>query len=311
MDNTPRGRLGEHATRPRPNNPDMLWVDAICQQALSALMMARLFELVGDEEAAREWRERHAEKSAVINELYWNEEDGFFYDIDRTTHEPYKVRTIASFWALTAECTSRERAARLAALIDDPAEFGGKFPLVSLSRSDADFVANGKYWRGSVWLPTAYAALKGLAAYGFYETARRAAGKLLAQMYATYTDVVPHTIWECYSPTEPRPGVDPYDGDERVRGDFCGWSALGPISIYVEFVLGFHTINAFEGLVRWAKPEGGGKLGIKKLCFGEVVTDIVAEGGRCAVISNAPYTLEINGVRYEIAKGENEIELEA
>lgn len=311
MDNTPRGRCGEHATRPRPNNPNMLWIDAICQQALSALMMARLFELVGDGEAAREWRRRHAEKSAIINELYWCEDDGFFYDIDRTTHEPYKVRTIASFWALTAECAPRERAERLAALIDDPAEFGGDFPLVSLSRSDADFAENGKYWRGSVWLPTAYATLKGLATYGLYETARRAAEKLLAQMYATYTDVLPHTIWECYSPTEPKPGVDPYDGDERVRGDFCGWSALGPISIYIEFVLGFHTINAFERLVRWAKPESREKLGIKRLCFGDVTTDIVAEGERCTVSSNAPYTLEIDGVRYAIEKGENVLTLQA
>lgn len=43
MDNTPRGRTGEHAFEERPNNPDMLWLDALCQQALSAKMIARLF----------------------------------------------------------------------------------------------------------------------------------------------------------------------------------------------------------------------------------------------------------------------------
>ena len=36
MDNTPRGRKGEKSKKERPNNPEMLWIDAICQQAFSA-----------------------------------------------------------------------------------------------------------------------------------------------------------------------------------------------------------------------------------------------------------------------------------
>jgi hypothetical protein len=49
MDNTPRGRLSERTKRTRPNNPHMLWVDAICQQALSAKMIANLFGILKDE----------------------------------------------------------------------------------------------------------------------------------------------------------------------------------------------------------------------------------------------------------------------
>ena len=95
---------------------------------------------------------------------------------------------------------------------------------------------------------------------------------------------------------------------ESVRKDFCGWSALGPISIYIEFVLGFHSINAFKNIVEWQKPKVfKGKIGIKNLRFGKVITDIVAEGNICTVNSNLPYILKIDGKSYDIFKGNNNI----
>ena len=120
-------------------------------------------------------------------------------------------------------------------------------------------------------------------------------------MYRTYTDYTPHTIWECYNPEEYKPATTEELGDSIVRKDFCGWSALGPISVYIEFVLGFHTVDAFEKTVKWAKPNGiKGKIGIKNLKFGNIVTDIEADGENCTVISNNAYTLERNGKNYKI-----------
>lgn len=309
MDNTPRGRTEEHALAERPNNPDMLWIDAICQQALSANMIAKLYDIIGDQEAKNEWHKKYEEKKKIINDLYWDEKDKFYYDIDCNTHEFYKVMSIASYWTLTSETAEKDRAKEMVKQISNPETFGGFVPLVTLARNDADYSPTGKYWRGGMWLPTAYAALKGVAAYGFYKDAHDAASKLLEHMYRTYRDYTPHSIWECYSPEEYAPSKYPNNKD-TVRKDFCGWSALGPISIYIEFVLGFHTINAFEKTVKWSKPTDlKGKIGIKNLHFGDVVTDIVAEGDSCTVTSNESYTLEIDGKKYEIAKGENKISL--
>jgi len=129
-------------------------------------------------------------------------------------------------------------------------------------------------------------------------------------MYKTYTDFEPHTIWECYSPEEYKPATNETFTDELVRKDFCGWSALGPISIYIEHVLGFHTVNAFDKLVKWAKPDGfKGEIGIKNLRFGDVVTDIVADGNKVSVSSNGDYTLEINGVSCKVSAGNTNITL--
>lgn len=309
MDNTPRGRIGEHCERQRPNNPDMLWIDAICQQALSARIISEMYALVGDSDAAAEWSARFCEKSDIINRLYWNDEDGFYYDIDRNTHTHYKIMTTASFWALTAGVASDAQARALAKRVSEPETLGGDVPLLSLSRSDNDFDPAGLYWRGGLWMPTAYASLCGLNRYGLYGVAHEAGVKILGHMYRTYAEYEPHTIWECYSPTKCEPASNEF-GNHIARPDFCGWSALGPISIYIECVLGFHTLDGFNKVVEWERPcDLGDRIGIRNLRFGEIVTDIVAEGDECRVESNGEYTLKINGKPYAIHAGENCFEI--
>lgn len=310
MDNTPRGRKGMCAEAERPNNPDMLWIDAICQQAMSALMIAKLYAIIEDKEQEIQWMKKHDEKKKIINSLYWDEQDGFYYDIDCYSHEFYKVMTIASYWTLISETANEEQAKMLVNHLKNPNEFGGFVPLISLARNDSDYSKTGSYWRGALWLPTAYMTLKGMIKYGFFDEARSAAAALLEHMYRTYTDYTPHTIWECYNPEKYEPSVYP-DGIEIVRKDFCGWSALGPISVYIEFVLGFYEIDAFKKTVRWAKPKNvKSKIGIKNLRFGDIVTNIVAKDGNCLVIANSPYTLKINDKSYAIESGENVLQLE-
>jgi glycogen debranching enzyme len=286
MDNTPRGRTGEKAEKERPNNPDMLWLDALCQQALSAKAIADLFRLVGDTAQADEWDAKYSEKQTLVNDYYWDSEDEFYYDIDCNDKHFYKARTIASYWALTSKIATKHQAKAMLSYLLKDEDFGGQFPLVSLSRKDADFQTSGQYWRGSVWLPTAYATLKGIANYGYYQETQALWHKLFLQMLRTYQEYEPHTIWECYSPTECKPAKQTNNRSD-VRPDFCGWSALGPISIYLEYVLGFHHVNAFEKIVEWEKPNVfEGAIGVRNLRFGNIITDIIANETTCTVTSN-------------------------
>lgn len=293
MDNTPRGR-GYYN--------ELLWVDAISQQALSALYITRLAKEFKHKELVSEFSKRYDSLKNIINKYYWNNSDGIYYDIKESNLEHVKVKTPASFWPMLAEIPSREQAEKMLNLIRDENLFGGQMPWVTVSRDDPDFNSvDGDYWRGAIWLPTAYMGIKALEKYGFYEDADKSAYNVVKHQYNTYKTYSPATIWECYSPSEPKPSTNK---GERVRTDFCGWSALGPISLFIENILGFHKVDAQKNIVEWRKYQKG-VHGIKNLSFGDIITDIVAKDGYVEVKSNKPYTLIINGKGHKVNSGSN------
>ncbi len=303
MDNTPRGR---------GQSNDMLWVDALSQQALSALYISRLANVVGEKQIAQKFDREYEQKKTLLNAYYWDEEDGFYYDIRESDTSFVKVRTPASYWAMLAEIPNKEQAERLMEYAKDSTEFGGKHPWPSVSRSERDFNAEyGDYWRGSVWVATAYMATKALEKYGYYKVADQNAYNLLDQMLQTYKSYKPATIWECYNPSKPEPAQRVWtDSLEVVRPDFCGWSALAPISMFIENVLGFHHINAQTRTIEWRKYRSG-VHGIKNLQFGDICTDIIGYDDYVEVTSSNPYTLIINGTKYKVVAGTQQISLTA
>ena len=178
-------------------------------------------------------------------------------------------------------------------------------PLPSLVPTDPDFWPTGGYWRGSVWLPTAYMAIKAIDGCGDTALARNLARALLRHMDATYRDFEPHTIWECYSPTEAKPGTYA-KRPGYSRPDFCGWSALGPISIFIEDVIGVKRADAFANrLVCDFPAEPVGRIGVRNYRFGDVLCDIVATKDEISVTSNRPFTLVANGREIAVQAGES------
>ena len=181
-------------------------------------------------------------------------------------------------------------------------------PLPSLSRSDSDFWPTGGYWRGSPWLPTSYMAIKALdarAGRDDFALARRLARETVFGMFETYRAVEPHTIWECYSPTEAKPGTYAKKPGYS-RPEFCGWSALGPISLFIEDVIGVKQADAFANRLVCDFPAAPvGRVGVENYRFGKVVCDIVATAGEIAVESNAPFTLVADGREHAVSAGAN------
>lgn len=86
----------------------------------------------------------------------------------------------------------------------DPATFGGARPWVTVARDDPSFTTPN-YWRGGVWLPTAYMTTKAIEKYGLHEQADKPAKNLLDHMLRTYKNYSPLTIWEAYGPTRDTP----------------------------------------------------------------------------------------------------------
>lgn len=308
MDNTPRTRAGK----------GMLWVDAISQQALSALYISRLAKVAGDGATACEFEKKWKELRVIVNKYYWDDSDGCYYDIvpapsgetasvadvqaSPSAWRTTGILTPASFWPMLAEIPSKAQARRMTEFALRPDKLGGEVPWVTVSRDDPDFDANdGWYWRGSMWLPTAYMGIKALEKYGFQEAADTTAEKVLSWMLRTYCDYEPHTIWECYSPTAPTPSSN---HGKRVRPDFCGWSAIGPISLFIENVLGFHDIDASSRTVHWDIRHDC-RHGLNNLTFGDTTTELLYDPAASTVTirSNKPYCLILNGKSHRIRAG--------
>ncbi|MBN2155328.1 MAG: alpha,alpha-trehalase [Candidatus Lokiarchaeota archaeon] len=302
MDNTPRGR-GKYWK--------ILWVDLIAQQALSAYYISLIASCLHNSHLQSIFLQRYIEIKKLINRYYWDEQDTLYYDLNRyCPQNQIKVITPASFWPMLAEVPSREQSIKMVQHIKNPETLGGFLPWPTVARNDKNFDEKGQYWRGSVWVPTSYMATKALEKYGFFEVARTTSEQLLKVMYQTFHDFTPHTIWEAYCPIAPKPAT--YKRNARyVRPEFCGWSALAPISLFIENLLGFYSIDALRNEIHWnLHKDYSGKLGIQNLHFGNIYTDILYEENQFRVKSNLPYSLIVNKSEIlEIKPGQNNFNL--
>ncbi|WP_411032335.1 MGH1-like glycoside hydrolase domain-containing protein [Spongiimicrobium sp. 3-5] len=201
-------------------------VDFSSQMAMYALQLKEIAELIGREEDIGLYTELHAKIKKALNDLTWNEEDSFYYDLGY--NKQINRRHIGMYWALLAKVVPDDRLEGFLGHLLNPDEFYRKTPLPALSASDEDYVGWGDYWLGGVWAPTVYMVLKGLSAYGKEDLARH----LAAKVYASVTEVfvATGTFWENYSPDLISYGMP-------SKKDFCGWTALIPISIYREYIL--------------------------------------------------------------------------
>lgn len=302
MDNTVRGREAG-------GYDSIMWVDAICQQTLSARCIARMAQELGMKAEAKQWQQRYDTLRTTINRLYWDEQDGFYYDINVNNHQPCRIKSVGSFWALLAGIPTKAQATRMIKYLESEKYFGGRYPWPSISRDDPDFNAEtGDYWRGGVWIPMAYMGTKALEEYGFYALADTLARRTLMQQLRTYQNYSPHTIWETYSPSADLPSTE---WGNRVRQDFCGWSALGPISLFIENILGFREVNALTRTIRWDLNKQQGRQGIRQLRFGDIVCSVeyVPETNILQTTTNKSFTLLINGQRIRVRKGEQRVVL--
>lgn len=299
MDNTPRGGGVPYE--------EMLWFDLAAQQGLAALSIARLAEAAGDD-SCRERFLREYQLQKALTRSFWDERDGAFYDRRNTPEREFcRVLTPASLWPFLAEMGTEEQLDRMAEKLLDPALLGGLVPFPSVSRSDPGFDPHGGYWRGGVWLPLCYMGIKALEKYGRFDLARTLAERVLIHMKRTFDEYEPHTIWECYSPTEYLPSTSKRG---YCRPDFCGWSALGPISLLIEDLIGIYDISVPENTIRW-RLSGPERHGVANLSFGSGRVSLVAEEGRIEVESSRPLQLEVNGVPFVCPAGRSEHRLRA
>lgn len=276
MDNAPRGAAGRGG-----------WVDQTAQMRLFAHSMRLLAKAAGLDEIARRYAEASARLKEVIEQKLWSNHEGFYFDL-APDGSFIKRFTLAGVWPMFAGVTGEQRLSRIIRKLRDPEKFHRPYPFSTLSADDPDFSSRGFYWRGAVWAPTNYVAIRALSENGEHEFAVQAAARHLQQMYAVWKNFLPDTsliapdqrdgeyatLWECYSSEEQAPATR-WDDRYYARQDFVGWSGLGPINLLLEVIIGLEP-DAPAGQLSW-KLYGKQTIGVENYRFGDNVVTLLAE----------------------------------
>jgi putative isomerase len=155
-------------------------VDLACELVREYQAMAIIAEKLGKTEDIGMFTDHATRLSQLINTVFWDEKDGFYYDRNEKTGQLVRVKSIAGFFPLWAGVATTDRARRL---IDEhllnEKEFWLKYPIATYAKTEPDYYqgvhARECNWRGSSWMPTNYMVFHGLMHYGYQDIAHQLA----------------------------------------------------------------------------------------------------------------------------------------
>jgi neutral trehalase len=244
----------EATTMVNSPRPDMYYpVDFNAQQTVNTLYMSALGDILNDKEKSYRFKRYYFSLKTRINSLMWNDQDSFYYDLDRKERQ-IQVKSSASFWTLLAEIPNKDKAERLITHLTDPEEFGTEHPFPTLSVKDKHFNRMGHAYHGSVFPHITFIIIKGLEKYGKYEMARECS---IRHLYYVLDSLHPEdgnkgNLWEAYLPKKEGAATWPrHEGFPRPL--FLHYTALSTITLMIENVIGLY-VSLPRKTVDWIMP---------------------------------------------------------
>lgn len=205
--------------------------DLIAQQAALASDISDIAKILGDYNLADVYTQKREDLSHQINTYYYDEEDGFVYDIDSNGQKIKSEQTAAFIWSLYAKVLNKKRTDLIINnyLLNEK-KFGGEVWMTSLSRDSIFFKSDGGYWQGGVWPPLIWIGYLSLKDNGYTAEANKVASFYLSKFENLWEKE--KTLYEYYSPI--------LKDNELIKGesptaikDFFGWGII-PIKLYFE-----------------------------------------------------------------------------
>jgi hypothetical protein len=181
-------------------------LDGNAMLVVEARALSSMAAELGRAQEAQEWKRDADERSRKINATFWDEETGFYYLVDRRTHQfthkkqnDLKRQEIIGFLPLWAGIVDSTRARKLVTALTDPKKFWRKYGVPSLAADDPYYNPKG-YWNGPVWVEWDYLIERGLIDYGYTNEARELTNRVAENMIAQLKR--DHNLWEFYSPDD-------------------------------------------------------------------------------------------------------------
>ncbi len=228
-------------------------VDFNSQQAINALYMSALGDILNDKEINYRYKKAYFSIKTRISSLMWNDRDGIFYDLDKNEKQ-IRVKTAAAFWPLLAVIPNEVKSEILIEHLNNTEEFGLDNPFPTLAACEKEFDKRGNGFRGSVFPCFTYVIIKGLEKYGKFELARECSIKHLYYMLEALhpENGKAGTLWEAYAPQMEGPANWPGKND-FPRSLFLPYAALSSIALMIENVIGLY-ISLPRKTVDWMIP---------------------------------------------------------
>jgi hypothetical protein len=270
--------------------PGTATLDLSCQMALDAHHLSLMAAELGRDDAAAAFAEEHSELGHAINALLWRDDMRWYAECHAAQPppavQPDDVKSIAGFWPLLSGVAPPERAAEVIAHLTDPRWFRSLPPAPAVSAQSDGCEGPAGPWGGAVRPAANYLVVRAL-----LQAARPGLAKTVALEYLRSLSVQPRE----------RGALPAYRSPERDGGadrpDTTGLSALGPVAMLIEAVLGLRADARANALV-WA-PRLSARHGIEKLPLGDRTVSVVcaARGpGRDYAIrtqADQPFTLRV------------------
>jgi len=238
----------DNATRNIHLESGGMGIDISSEMVLFARNLAEIATILNKQSEAQQYSREAEELSALINQHMWDEKRKFYFDLT-LEGERAPVKSIAAFWTLLAKVASKSQAEVLVAELDNPNTFRTVHRVPTLAADEPGFDPEGGYWNGAVWAPTNRMIVTGLENYGYKELARKIALNHLRNVVAIFKNT--GTLWENYAPQYVSPG-------KPSKGDFVGWTGIGPIAFFIEYAIGIRADAFTRPLGR--RPRSSSKI---------------------------------------------------
>lgn len=241
MDNAPREKAFYH-------------VDFNAAMAVNALYISAMGDILNDKETSFQYKRLYFSLKTRINSLMWDNEAGFYYDLDEK-EQRVKVKTIAGYWPLLAEIPNDDKAERLIDRLSDPGDFGADHPFPTVAVGEASFDPTGNGYRGSVFPHLTFMVIKGLEKYNRWDLARECA---IRHLYYVLDSMHPDgnhhkgNLWEAYLPLKEGPAKWA-DRPDFPRPQYLAYAGLSTVCLMIENIVGL-SISLPRKTVDWIIP---------------------------------------------------------
>ena len=222
------GTFEESLGGPEPAASQMVApVDLNMAVAVGAWNTAELARLLGDAAEVAKYSAAFNNLSRQINRYMWDETKGAYYSVDVVARRRTDDLVCSTFDTLRGPVAPPDRAARLVAMLCDPAQFGwgACVPVTSVARINPRYVEatggyDGRAWYGDVWTMRNLPIISGLEDSGRHDLAGELTWRTIKAFNRRYAEF-----------------IKPSDGSGHGVQRY-GWSASQYVQAVVEHLFG-------------------------------------------------------------------------